>query len=66
MKNMVGSYYNTAINLDIDNLYLLRFYEPIWFVRPFKWICGQAFLINLPSEKYMYSVYKCLLFTKSM
>ena len=33
---MVGSYYNTAINLDIDNLSLLCFYEPIWFVNPFK------------------------------
>ena len=55
---MVGRYYNTGINVDIDNLYLLCFYGPIWFVKPFKWICGQAFLEKLP--------YECLAFTNLM
>ena len=63
---MVGRYYNTGINVDIDNLDLLCFYGPIWFVKPFKWICGQVFLKKLPYEKHMYSVYKCLALTNLM
>ena len=61
---MIGRYC-TGVNVDIDNLlYLLCFHRPMWFVEPFKQICGQAFLKKIPSKKYMYSVYKCLVFTK--
>ena len=64
MKNMINRHY-TGINVDIVIiLYLVCFYRTIWFVKPFKWICEQAFSKKLP-DKYMYSVYKCLAFTKS-